>query len=555
MKKSHTYTLEGRIVDVVHQRILEGSVILQDGIITKIQEHPTSETSYLLPGFVDAHIHIESSLLVPTEFARLAVQHGTVATVSDPHEIGNVLGIEGVLYMLENAAHTPLKFLFGAPSCVPATCPEFETSGSTIDADGVTQLLARTDIGYLAEVMNFPGVLHGDEQVHKKIKAALTARKPIDGHFPGGKGLDAKHYIEAGNPGGVVISTDHECFTLEEALDKLSFGMKILIREGSAAKNLEALHMLFSHTSPENIMLCSDDRHPDTLSEGHMNRLVQVLIQKGHSPLSVITSATKTPVDHYGMNVGLLQIGDPADCIRIRDLKDIEVLETYIDGERVYGDSRCTLPSFPVPLVNAFHRSPIQAEDLLVHAQGEEIRAIKIIDGELITKEERVHAFIQNGCYESDISKDLVKLVVVNRYSDTPISVAFATGTKLQTGAIASSVGHDCHNIIALGTNDEDLTNAINTIIAHKGGLSLSSGAKQEILPLPVAGIMSDQPAEEVAHRYTALDTQAKELGTTLRAPYMSLSFLALLVIPELKLSDKGLFDGKRFEFVSLHLK
>ncbi len=554
MTQSRTFSLEGQIVDVIGQRIFSGTVSIRDGIIAEINEHPTTETNYILPGFVDAHIHIESSLLVPTEFARLAVQHGTVATVSDPHEIGNVLGVEGVRYMLENASHTPLKIMFGAPSCVPATCLEFETSGSTIDAHRVTELLARDDIGYLAEVMNFPGVLNNDEQVHAKIAAALQASKPIDGHFPGGRGNDAKRYIEAGRPGKVTISTDHECFTLEEALDKLSCGMKISIREGSAAKNLEALHPLFTQTGPENLMLCSDDRHPDTLSLGHIDLLVRTLIEKGYDPLTVITSATKTPVDHYRLPVGLLQVGDPADCIRVRDLQSIEVLETYINGEEVYREGTTQIVSVPVVIVNAFERSTITEEDLRIKAQGSEIRAIRVIDGELITKEEQITASISHGEYQSDPSKDLLKLAVVNRYGNTPVSVAFATGTQLKKGAIASSVGHDCHNIIAIGTNDRDLTNAINNIITHKGGLSLSDDEEQHILPLPVAGIMSDRPAEEVAQSYIDIDRKAKELGTTLRAPYMSLSFLALLVIPELKLSDKGLFDGKRFDFVSLEI-
>ena len=552
MAQSNTFSVEGNIFDAKNARFVQGEVHVENGIIKGIEERASKNNSFFLPGLVDSHIHVESSLLVPTEFARLAVRHGTVATVSDPHEIGNVLGVDGVYYMLNNAEQTPLKILFGAPSCVPATSSALETSGKEITAEQVAELLRRPDIGYEAEMMNFPGVLNADDVVTAKIEAARRIGKPIDGHFPGGRGEEARRYAEAGYPGEVTISTDHECFTLEEAMDKLKYGMKISIREGSAAQNLEALHELFSTVPPDQIMLCSDDRHPDTLIEGHINELMRRLVGHGHDPIPVILSATKTPIDHYNMNVGLLQPGDPADFIRVDDLKDFKVRETYIDGELVSQDGECLLPSVPVEVINNFNRSPVTTDQLIMRGETSRVRVIDVIDGELITKEGSAEAPLRNGEYQTDLDQDLLKIAVINRYGDTPPALAYVRGFKLKYGALASSVGHDCHNIVAVGTNDADLAQAINMVIEKKGGLSLASGSHQEMVPLPVAGIMSDQPGEKVAAEYATLDQQARDLGSSLRSPFMSLSFLALLVIPKLKLSDKGLFDGESFSFVSL---
>jgi adenine deaminase len=550
----NTFSLSGKFVDVHRKEIRSGELFVRDGVVEKFVEGETSSDALYMPGLVDAHIHIESSLLVPTEFARLATPHGTVATVSDPHEIANVLGVEGVQYMLDNTEKTPLKILFGAPSCVPATCNALETAGSVLGIEEVRTLLENEQIGYLAEVMNFPGVLNNDEVVHGKIALARKLNKPIDGHFPGGRGDEAKRYIEAGHQGEATISTDHECFTLNEALDKLSHGMKISIREGSAAQNLEALHELFARTTPDRLMLCSDDRHPDTLVKGHVNELLRRLVAKGYDPLDLIISATKTPVEHYNLDVGLLQPGDPADFIQVKDLEHFEVVRTFIDGHLVAENGRSLLESHPIEVVNNFNRSPISETDLRVTAHGKNIRVIEVLDGEIVTEAGTTEARSENGEYLCDTERDLLKLVVVNRYGDTPPAVAFARGFQLKHGALASSVGHDCHNIIAVGTNDADIVQAINGVIEHQGGLSLAKNGDLSILPLPVAGIMSDRPAEEVTEQYTTLDQQARALGSPLRAPYMSLSFLALLVIPELKLSDKGLFDGKRFGFVPLYV-
>ncbi|MCI5064639.1 adenine deaminase [bacterium] len=551
---SRSFILEGSFVFVAQKRIASGKLYIVGGKVGTFEEGPTDSTRWFTPGFVDAHIHIESSLLVPTEFARLALPHGTVATVSDPHEIANVLGVAGVQYMLENARRTPLKILFGAPPCVPATCSALETAGAELTASDLKELFQEKEIGYLAEVMNFPAVLSQEETLMEKIQVALEQQVPIDGHFPGGRGRDAQQYIEAGRAGEVTISTDHECFTIEEARDKLSCGMKIAVREGSAAQNLEALHPLFSSTDPENLMLCSDDRHPDTLAQGHINELLRRLVEKGHDPLSVITSATATPKAHYSLDIGLLEEGDPADIVELEDLTSFRVLATYINGEQVAKEGQCLLPSEPIEVRNNFSCTEISPPSIRVSAtkSSEEIRVIDVLDGEIVTAEAFLSPRIEDGEYRCDLSQDLLKLVVINRYHDAPPAAAFCRGFTLRQGAIASSVAHDCHNIIAVGTNDEDICAAVNLVIEKKGGLSLAAGEEKRILPLPVGGIMSDRPAEEVVTAYTALDTRARELGSSLRAPYMSLSFLALLVIPELKLSDKGLFSGKSFGFVSL---
>ena len=550
---------EGQIVDVHQQTIYSGKVTVSNGKIESIEPVETTQSTYLCPGLIDAHVHIESSMLVPTEFARLALPFGTVGTISDPHEIGNVLGVDGVKYMIENAKLTPLKVMFGAPSCVPATNSELETSGAEITASDVSELLKMPQIGYLAEVMNFPGVLQGDPELLKKINSALALNLPIDGHFPGGKGEDAKRYIEGGKPGEVTITTDHECYSLEEALSKISHGMKITIREGSAAKNFEALKDLFKQCSPEQIMLCSDDKHPNDLVLGHIDALVRRAVSEGNDPLAIITSATKTPVEHYNMDVGLLREGDPADFIRVENLEDFKVLETYIDGELVAKDGECLLKSAPITIVNKFSRDNISADSLAVTApdaalnNSSKIRAIKVIDQEIITEEAHIAPTAEDGKLVSDTSKDLLKIVVVNRYENTPPAIAFVSGFNLKKGALASSVAHDCHNIIAVGVSDSDIANAVNAVIEAKGGVSTASNGETNLLPLPIAGLMSDQDGHTVAKQYDILEEKAKSLGSTLASPFMSLSFLALLVIPSLKLSDKGLFSGESFKFVDIY--
>lgn len=539
-------TITGNFVDIPHKTIYPARVTIINGTISLVEKIDTPQKHYILPGFVDAHIHIESSMLVPSEFARMAVVHGTVGTISDPHEIANVLGTAGVHFMIENGKQVPFKFHFGAPSCVPAT--GFETAGAVIDSNGIKELLALPDIYYLAEMMNYPGVLFQDEEVLKKIAWAKHYNKPVDGHAPGLMGDDARKYAAAG------ITTDHECFTRDEAQGKLDLGMKILVREGSAAKNFNALISLLEDNY-ENMMFCSDDKHPDDLIVGHINQLCSRAVGYGVDLFKVLQAACINPVKHYGMNIGLLQPGDPADFIVVENLADFKVLQTWVNGTLVAenGTSFINPVSFDTP--NNFNANPKQVQDFEITANGTgNIRVIEALDGELITKELHLTPKIIAGNLVSDTENDILKMVVVNRYSDVPPSIAFIKNFGLKTGAIASSVGHDSHNIIAVGTTDADLCKAINLIIKHKGGVGAVDEQTEHILPLPVAGIMSDKDGWEAGKSYQAIDAYAKKLGSNLKAPFMTLSFMALLVIPDLKLSDKGLFSGNKFEFVTLNV-
>ncbi len=535
--------LQGQIVDIQNKRIYKGEVTIENGKIASIVEKDHNVGHFILPGFVDAHIHIESSMLVPSEFAPLAVRHGTVATVSDPHEIANVLGIEGVEFMIENGKQTPFKFYFGAPSCVPAT--NFESAGAVIDSNGIKTLLSNPDIKYLSEMMNYPGVLFDDEEIMKKIDWAKHYGKPIDGHAPGLRGDDVTKYINAG------ISTDHECFTYEEGLEKLQKGMKVLIREGSAAKNFEALVDLIPEYF-ENMMFCSDDKHPDDLIIGQIDGICSKAIAKGMDIFKTLQMACVNPVKHYNLDVGLLQVGDSADCIIVEDLKDFRTLQTYIDGELVFDKGKSKLKSIPFKVLNNFKAKTKEVSDFRFESTAKQIKVIEALDGQLVTNEIITEALVKDGNLISNVEKDILKMTVVNRYQDQQPAIAFIKNFGLKEGAIASSVGHDSHNIIAVGENDKTICKAVNLLIANKGGICAVSDSEEKIVPLPVAGIMSDKDGQTIGKQYAALDKMAKTLGSKLHAPYMTLSFMALLVIPSLKLSDKGLFNGTTFKFTSL---
>jgi adenine deaminase len=537
--------VQGNIVDIQNKRIYKGEVTILNGKISSIKEATHSVESFILPGFVDAHIHIESSMLVPSEFAKIAVIHGTVATVSDPHEIANVLGVKGVDFMIENGKKVPLKFNFGAPSCVPAT--SFESAGAIIDSDDIKLMMENPDIKYLAEMMNYPGVLFDDEEVLKKIQHSKNNNKPIDGHAPGLRGDDVTKYISAG------ISTDHECFTFEEALEKLQKGMKVIIREGSAAKNFEALIALLPEHF-ENMMFCSDDKHPDDLLLGHINQLCERAVAKGIDVFKVLQAACVNPVKHYNLEVGLLQKGDDADFILVDNLTKFNVLETYINGELVAENGESFVKSVPFEVLNNFNTDQKKVADFRFASSSEKIRVIEALDGELVTNQIEEDSLIIDGNLVSNTATDVLKMTVVNRYKNTEPSIAFIKNFGLKEGAIASSVGHDSHNIIAVGVSDEAICIAVNLIIENRGGICAVNSSEEKIVSLPVAGIMSDKSAEEIGKSYAELDVMAKQMGSKLRAPYMSLSFMALLVIPSLKLSDKGLFDGTSFKFTSLEL-
>ena len=537
--------IQSQIVDIKNRSIYSGEITVENGKITSIAAKEHAVKTYILPGFVDAHIHIESSMLVPSEFAKLAVLHGTVATISDPHEIANVLGKEGVYYMIENSKKVPLKFHFGAPSCVPATA--FETAGAVIDAEDIKELMAHPDIFYLSEMMNYPGVLFDDPEVLKKIEWAKHFGKPVDGHAPGLRGEPIKKYIAAG------ITTDHECFTFDEAQEKLSLGMKVLIREGSAAKNFEALiDLLPEHF--ENMMFCSDDKHPDDLIVNHINALCARAVAKGMDVFKVLQVACSNPVHHYKMNVGLLQVNDAADFIVVEDLVDFKVIQTYIDGELVAENGQSFVAHVHFETPNNFNTSKKEISDFSVIGTASKIRVIEALEGQLITNEIHCEALLSEGKILVDTSNDVLKMAVVNRYQDTKPAIAFIKNFGLKKGAIASSVAHDCHNIVVVGTSDEEICKAVNLIIENTGGICAVEGENKKSLALPVAGIMSDTNGWETGKSYQEIDAMAKELGSTLNAPFMTLSFMALLVIPDLKLSDKGLFSGKSFSFVDLEV-
>lgn len=542
------FEVSGQLIDLCSRTIKAAKISVLHNRIHAITELEHAPNNYILPGFIDAHIHIESSMLTPSSFGAIAVKHGTVATVSDPHEIANVCGIEGVDYMIENSRQSPFNIFFGAPSCVPATA--FETAGACIDAKDIEQLMQRPEIFYLTEMMNYPGVLHKDPEVMRKIAAARKLKKPIDGHAPGLSGAMAEAYVNAG------ISTDHECTTLDEALEKINMGMKILIREGSAAKNFNALHSLLG-SYPEMLMFCSDDKHPDELIKGHINELVQRAIDLGYNIYDVLIAACINPIQHYQLPMGMLRVGDPADFIITNDLSFHSIKATYLKGQQVAanGHSYIDIPSQQI--INNFKAQPYQISDFAIkaHESTKQIRVIEAIEGQLITHASLHDAHIQNGNIESNLDQDILKMVVVNRYTaHTKPAIAFIKNFNLKEGAIASTVGHDCHNIIAVGVDDESICKAVNLIIEQQGGIAVVNQKETHILPLPIAGLMSTKEGTALAQDYIEIDAAAKKLGTTLKAPFMTLSFMALLVIPNLKLSDKGLFDGVDFKFTPLQL-
>lgn len=527
------YSVTGNIVDIAGRRIFGGVIHVANGRIARIEEDGRTYPTFLLPGFVDAHVHIESSMLVPSEFARLAAAHGTVATVSDPHEIANVLGVAGVDYMIEVGKTAPLKFYFGAPACVPATV--FETAGAVLAPGDVEKLLARDDVKYLSEVMNFPGVITGDADMLAKIRAAKRLGKSIDGHAPGLRGELLKKYLAAG------IETDHECFTLAEAEEKLALGCDILIREGSAARNFEALWPLIDRY-PDHCMFCTDDMHPDTLVQGHIDRLAARAIAHDADLFNVLSVACVNAVKHYRLDIGLLLPGDPADLIEVTGLREFRVKRTWIDGSLVAEDGKSLFNPPQAPIVNRFEAKSRRPEEFRPpKAQNGFANVIEAIDGELITRHLRLK--------ESELEGVSI-IAVVNRYQDAMPAVGYIKGFGLRRGAMASSVAHDSHNIVAVGTNEIELCAAVNAVIDQRGGLAVADHGRLEVLPLPVAGIMSNENGQMVARRYAELERRVKEMGSTLRAPFMTLSFMALLVIPALKMSDLGLFDGERFSLI-----
>jgi len=538
--------ISGNIVDVIGRKVFPGTIEISGGRIARIIEEHTNYSTYLIPGFIDSHVHIESSMLTPAEFARVAVIHGTVGSVCDPHEIANVMGIDGVRYMMTDGDSVPFKYFWGASSCVPAT--PFETAGARIDADQVQALLKMDKVKCLSEMMNFPGVLGNDPEVMAKIDLAKLYKKVIDGHAPGLRGKELEKYISAG------ISTDHECFSKSEALEKIRFGMKIQIREGSAAKNFDALIPIAKEYA-DRCMFCSDDKHPDDLTAGHINKMVKKATHYGVDTIDVLRIASLNPIRHYGLDVGLLQVGDSADFLVIDNLKDLTILKTFINGGLVAKDGKTLIEESSKRTVNNFNIKAKRVHDFAIRDNKRKIHIIEAVDGQLITNQILDEAKVVDDYLVSDPERDILKIVVINRYKDSLPSIGFIKNFGLKKGAMGSSVAHDSHNIISVGVDEMDICRVVNIIIKNKGGLSAVCGDTEKVLPLPVAGIMSDLNYIEVSKKYIELDRFAKELGSQLRAPFMTLSFMALLVIPEIKLSDKGLFDVSKFEFMDLFLK
>lgn len=540
-------SITANLVFIKKRAIYYGKLTWEKGVITQIQKSDPEQAGkpYLTPGFIDPHVHIESSMLTPAEFGRQAVCHGTVATVSDPHEIANVLGIEGINFMLASAQESPCKIFYSAPSCVPAT--PFETTGASITVKEIDELFNEPSVVALSEMMDFPGVIKGSPEVLAKLLLAQQRGYPVDGHAPGVRGDAVIKYAQAG------ISTDHECFNIEEAQEKIAAGMFVQIREGSAARNFEALHTLITDY-PKQVMLCSDDKHPDDLVNGHINQLAAKAVRKGHNIFDILQCICLNPIEHYKLPMGTLQIGHKMDAVLFNNIEDFSPLATYVSGEKVAEKGNCLRHCKVLPVINRFNALPITVEDIVIPYKGEKlIRVIKALEGELITHQLQLPPKVVEQIMESDTERDLLQVIVLNRYQkNIPPALAFINGFSLKHGAIASTVAHDSHNIIAVGCSRGEIVRAVNALIESGGGISVCKKEHVDTLPLPIAGLMSQAPAQQVAEQYAQMNQRIKQLGSKLRAPYMTLSFMALLVIPELKLSDKGLFDGKTFSFTSL---
>ena len=534
----------GRLVDIHKKDVYKACITLEGQRIKSIVKCDHTVETYIMPGLIDSHIHIESSMITPGAFAEEAVKHGTVAVVSDPHEIANICGIEGVNFMINDGRSVPLKFYFGAPSCVPAT--SFETNGASINSRMIKDLLDKDEIHYLSEMMNFPGVIYDDPEVLDKINWAKEAGKPVDGHAPGLSGEDLVKYVKAG------ISTDHECSTIEEAREKIALGMNVLIREGSAAKNLNNLKQLLNEY-PDMVMLCSDDLHPEMLIRGHINKIIAFLVSDGYNIFDVLRSATINPVNHYKLDAGLLREGDYADFVLVEDFQNMKILETWINGNKVFGQNSVYFKPDRTRIINNFSCRHISKEEILIKNAGEKFRVIQAYEGELLTDQIIVSSGLAH-ILESDIKNDYLKIVVKDRYKDSPPQTGFIKGFNLQRGAMASSVAHDSHNIICVGTNDDDIVTAINSIVDMKGGLTVSSGGSVKCLQLNIGGILTSDSCSDTADRYNELNELVRNYGCTMSSPFMTLAFMALLVIPELKISDKGLFDVNKFALVPLFI-
>lgn len=572
--------ITANIVDVKFNNMYPAEIKIKDGYITDVIPIATDSLEdidfdfdgILLPGFIDAHIHIESSMLTPSNFAKAAVSHGTTSVIADDHEIANVLGIRGVNFMIDNGKKVPFDFYYSAPSCVPAT--SFENSGAVLNSQDVSMLLNINEVVCLGEMMNFPGVINDDEEVYKKIDAAKLLNKPVDGHAPLLTGKDLIKYVNAG------ISTDHESSSFDEAIEKKKLGMKILVREGSSAKNFDdilnendrRIYLInshdadeFSHDDLETLMknpifdmIVSDDKNPKDLKEGHLEVLVKRLIDYDVFPIEAIKMVTLNPAQHYHLDSGSIEPGKRANFVLIDNFENFNVLKTFVGGECVYEDGKVLFDSEDAELENTVHLREVKPEDFDIYYGGDEdkvkVRVIKVSDGSLITEEIKKEVEVKDHILQANEDRDILKIAVVNRYGANTVANAFVKGFSIKNAAIASSVAHDSHNIIVVGTNNKNMADAVNLINEFHGGIAVVSRRNEikEILELPIAGLMSNDSVETLSLKLRNLQNIVKLLGCKLKSPFMTMSFLALLVIPSLKLSDKGLFDSNKFEFVDL---
>ncbi len=538
------FSISGVLVDPISRATFGGEIFVENKKIVAIERRHDVNAPYILPGLIDSHVHIESSMLIPSRFAEMAVKHGTTAIVTDPHEVANVAGEEGVRFMVNNAKTVPFKFYFGVPSCVPAS--PFEKSGAILDSDIVERLIREDDFSFLAEMMNFPGVVNNDEEVMRKIRSAIAASKPVDGHAPGVSGEQLRAYAKAG------ISTDHECSNINEALEKLKAGIKIQIREGSAARNFDGLIDLIKNHK-EAIMFCTDDCHPDYLQSGHINKLLARAVNLGYNIYDILHAICINPRNHYALKTGALQVNDPADFIVVDDLKSFDVSRTFIDGEEVYrkGEISIQVPETKPP---SFHfRSSFKKGNLEVLSNGENINIIGVIKGELLTEWIKEKSPVpQGGIVKASTDTDLLKIVLLDRYDSTMPVVAFIRGFKLKSGALASSIAHDSHHIIAVGVDDDSIDSALSWIVNNRGGLCYAADGKVSGIRLPYYGLMTDENGISISRKYKELNNIIKESGCGLDTPFMTLSFMGLTVIPQLKIYHKGLFDGVRFMHTTL---
>ena len=548
--------IKGHIVDVVRREIYDGELVVEGERIVEVRRCELGDGvwSYLLPGFIDSHVHIESSMMVPRKFARIAAIHGTTGVIADPHEIGNVLGVEGVDYMIRSGREAQFNFCFGAPSCVPAVGGDIETSGAVIGADDIEKLMERDDIGYLAEMMNYPGVLSGDKEVLRKIEAARRNGKPVDGHAPGLTGRQRDMYTATG------ISTDHECSTIEEGRSCINAGMKVIIREGSAAKDYERLSPLIGE-SPNMVMLCTDDCHPDDFVRGHINSIVKRAIADGYDLWDILQVACVNPQKHYNQHWGLLQAGDPATYIMVDSLNQhFRVESTVIRGQEVF-NYNASLPSEISPkgdedvytqFPNRFMAKPITAADISIDIKsGDTVHVILASDGSLLTQHEKI---LLTGNPLTDMRypwNEVQKIVVYNRYEpDAKPVVGLIRGFGIKCGAIAGSVAHDCHNIVAVGSSDEYLVRAINRVVEMKGGQVVVGPDEMLDIPLPIAGLMAPMSGHEIAFRTLLLHEMVRTIGCPMKSPFITMAFMCLPVIPEIKITDKHLMDTKTMSVI-----